>query len=48
MSSYKKDGIEDKTGMDFSLRCCGCGHHVMISHTKFVKAVREVLPKEEK
>ena len=29
-------------------RCCGCGHHVMIPRTKFVKAVREVMPKEEK
>ncbi len=19
-----------RTGMDFGLRCCGCGHHVMI------------------
>jgi len=37
-----------RTGMDFGIRCCGCGHHVMIPRTKFVKAVREVLPKEEK
>ena len=36
------------SSMDFGLRCCGCGHHVMIPRTKFVKAVREVLPKEEK
>ena len=35
-----------RTGMDFGLRCSGCGHHVMIPRTKFVKAVREVLPKE--
>ena len=33
-----------RTGMDFGIRC---GHHVMIPRTKFVKAVREVLPKEE-
>jgi hypothetical protein len=33
--------------MDFGIRCCGCGHHVMIPRTKFVKAVREVLPKED-
>ena len=37
-----------RTGMDFGLRCLGCGHHVMMPRTKFVKAVREVLPKGEK
>ena len=36
-----------RTGMDFGLRCCGCGHHVMMPRTKFAKAVREVLQKEE-
>ena len=29
-----------RTGMDFGLRCCGCGHHVMIPRTKFVKGRR--------
>ena len=37
-----------RTGMDFGLRCCGCGHHVMMPRIKFAKAVREVLQKEEK
>ena len=37
-----------RTGMDLGLRCCGCGHHVMMPRTKFVKAAREILPKEEK
>lgn len=37
-----------RTGMDFGLRCCGCGHHVMMPRNKFAKAVREVLQKEEK
>ncbi|MGI6263839.1 MAG: DUF951 family protein, partial [Succiniclasticum sp.] len=31
----------------FGLQCCGCGHHVMLPRTKFVKAVRAILSKEE-
>ena len=32
-----------RTGMDFGIRCCGCGHHVMISRVKFEKAVKAVV-----
>lgn len=33
-----------RTGMDIGLKCCGCGHYVMLPRTKFRKAVREILP----
>ena len=32
-----------RTGADFKLRCCGCGHRVMIPRPKFEKAVKKVL-----
>ena len=32
-----------RTGADFGLQCCGCGHHVMIPRAKFLKAVRGVV-----
>jgi len=37
-----------RTGADFGIRCCGCGHHVMIPRTKFMKAVRGIVPGPEK
>ena len=30
-------------GMDFGMKCCGCGHFVMISRTKFEKAVKAIV-----
>lgn len=35
-----------RTGMDFGLKCCGCGHRVMLPRTVFMKAVREKLPRK--
>jgi hypothetical protein len=35
-----------RTGMDFGLKCQGCGHFVMIPRNKFLKAVREVLTRK--
>ena len=29
-----------RTGMDFRLKCTGCGHYVLIPRTKFERAVR--------
>lgn len=35
----------NRVGMDFGMKCCGCGHYVMLPRTKFEKAVK-VLVKE--
>ena len=32
-----------RTGMDFRLRCTGCGHEVMLPRSKAEKNIREVL-----
>ena len=32
-----------RTGMDFRLRCTGCGHKVMLPRRKAEKNIREVL-----
>lgn len=34
-----------RTGIDFGLKCLGCGHRVMIPRPKFEKSVRERIPK---
>ena len=31
-----------RTGADFRLRCCGCGHEVMGPRSKFEKNIRQV------
>ena len=35
-----------RTGMDFRLRCCGCGHEVMLPRSKAEKNIRSVERKE--
>ncbi len=35
-----------RTGMDFGLKCLGCGRRVMIPRVKFEKAVKQVIPKK--
>ncbi|MEW6307985.1 MAG: DUF951 domain-containing protein [Bacillota bacterium] len=36
-----------RVGIDFGLKCLGCGHRVMISRQKFDRSVRgKVVPKE--
>ena len=35
-------------GMDFGIKCRGCGHFVMLERPKFEKAVREILEHKEK
>ena len=32
-----------RTGMDFRLRCLGCGHEVMLPRAKAEKNIRQVL-----
>lgn len=32
-----------RTGMDFRLRCCGCGHEVMLPRSKTEKNIRQIL-----
>lgn len=31
-----------RTGADFRLRCCGCGHEAMGPRSKFEKNIRQV------
>ena len=31
-----------RTGADFRLRCCGCGHLVLVPRAKFVRMVKAV------
>lgn len=37
-----------RTGMDFGLKCKGCGHFVMIARPKFIKAVKAVVTASER
>ena len=32
-----------RTGMDFGMKCCGCGHFVMLARGKFEKAAKAVV-----
>ena len=36
-----------RVGMDFRLRCQGCGHELMIPRSKAEKSIRKILKKEE-
>ncbi len=36
-----------RTGMDFKLRCMGCGHEVMGARNKFERNIRAVERKDE-
>ncbi len=35
-----------RIGMDIGMKCCGCGHYVMLPRPKFEKAAKSILPKE--
>lgn len=35
-----------RTGIDFRMKCLGCGHVVMIPRPKFEKAVKEILERK--
>ncbi|MCD7775132.1 MAG: DUF951 domain-containing protein [Clostridiales bacterium] len=32
-----------RIGMDFKLKCCGCGHEIMIPRAKAEKSVKQIL-----
>lgn len=36
-----------RTGIDFRLKCLGCGHYVMIPRPKFEKSVKEILERKQ-
>ena len=36
-----------RTGIDFRIKCCGCGHMVMLPRAKFEKNVKKIIPKEQ-
>ena len=36
-----------RVGMDFKLRCAGCGHELMLPRSKAEKAVKKIIPKQE-
>ncbi|NLH00387.1 MAG: DUF951 domain-containing protein [Clostridiales bacterium] len=42
----EKRWIVLRTGMDFKLRCLGCGHEVMGARSKFERNIRTVERKE--
>lgn len=31
-----------RVGMDIGLKCCGCGHFIMLPRSKFLKAVKSI------
>ena len=35
-----------RVGMDIKLRCCGCGHELMLPRSRAEKSIRKILPKE--
>lgn len=36
-----------RIGMDFRVKCLGCGHQVMIPRPKFEKSVKKVIDKTQ-
>lgn len=36
-----------RIGMDFGMKCCGCGHYVILPRPKFMKAVKAVIKPAE-
>lgn len=38
-----KEWLVMRTGMDFRLRCKGCGHEVMLPRSKAEKNIRQIL-----
>ncbi len=37
-----------RTGMDFGIKCCGCGRFVMLPRPKFEKSVKNIVEKSDK
>ncbi len=40
------DWLVLRVGMDFKMRCTGCGHEVMLPRVKAEKSVKKILPKQ--
>jgi hypothetical protein len=44
-------GTEDwevwRIGMDFGIKCCGCGRKVMIPRSRFEKSVKKLVSRSE-
>ena len=36
-----------RVGMDFKLRCEGCGHEIMVPRVKIEKRIKKIVPKSE-
>lgn len=36
-----------RVGMDFRLKCMGCGHQIMIARKKVEKGIKQIKKKEE-
>ena len=36
-----------RVGMDFRMRCCGCGHEIMVPRSKIEKNIKSVRREEE-
>lgn len=36
-----------RTGMDFGIKCCGCGRFVMLPRPKFEKSVKAIIEKSD-
>ena len=34
-----------RVGMDIGMKCCGCGHFIMLPRSKFLKAVKNISTK---
>jgi len=39
-----REWIITRTGIDFGLKCTGCGHRIMIPREKFERAVQAIVP----
>ena len=36
-----------RVGMDFKIKCCGCGHEVMVARSKITKNIKSVTHKDD-
>lgn len=32
-----------RVGMDFKIKCCNCGHQIMLSRVKFEKSIKKII-----
>lgn len=42
-----KEWLVLRVGMDFRMRCCGCGHEIMVARSKIEKNIKSVVREEE-